>query len=322
MSSTHNINIREVAFPAISSMALFSAAILLPPFGFLFSIFCPIPIILTCLYRGQKTGLVSLIAVAIILLLFANAQQSMIFFVQYGLVAVVMAESIRRDYSIDKIVFFSVGASLVLGGALIYLLLLNEDKNLSSFMMEQIEQSVASSLKIYRETGSSTNEIDNIKLFSDKLASVIISSIPALMIVSSSFGVLLNYVVVKRIWNRYAGNGNYFENEDIEKWAANEHIIWLLIVSGMLLLIPGEGLNTIGLNLLIVSLLIYFYQGIAVVLFYMRKKAFPFFLKVIVYLLIIIQPLLLFFVILLGIFDVWADFRKLKYKTDNENSIV
>lgn len=322
MSSTRDINIREVAFPAISSMILFSAAILLPPFGFLFSIFCPIPIILTYLYRGQKTGLVSLIAVAIILLLFANAQQSMIFFVQYGLVAVVMSESIRRNYSIGKIVFFSVGASLLLGGALIYLLLLNKDKNLSSFMAEQIEQSMASYLNIYREMGTSTNEIDDIKLFSDKLASVIISSIPALMIISSSIGVLLNYVVVKKIWNRYAGNGNYFENEDLENWSANEYLIWLLIASGILLLTPGEGLYVIGLNLLIVSLMIYFYQGIAIVLFYMRKKTLPYFLKIIIYFLIIIQPLLLFFVILLGIFDVWADFRKLKCDTDNQNSIV
>lgn len=266
--------------------------------------------------------MVSLIAVAIILLLFANAQQSMVFFVQYGLVAMVMSESIRRNYSIDKIVFFSVGASLLLGGALIYLLLLNKDENLSSFMVEQIEQSMASYLNIYREMGTSTNEIDNIKLFSDKLASVIVSSIPALMIISSSIGVLLNYAVVKKIWNRYAGNGNYFENKGLEKWSANEYLIWLLIASGILFLTPGKGLYVIGLNLLIVSLMIYFYQGIAIVLFYMRKKTLPYFLKVIIYFLIIIQPLLLLFVILLGIFDVWADFRKLKCDTDNQNSIV
>ncbi|MDP7349400.1 MAG: DUF2232 domain-containing protein, partial [Nitrospinota bacterium] len=134
MNTTSSINIREVAFPAILSMVLFSAAIFLPPLGILFSIFCPVPIILAYLYRGQRTGLICSIIVAIILFLFINVQISLVFFAEYGLIAVIMAESIRRNYSIDKIVLYSVGASFLLGGVLIYLFLLAKDINLSSFM--------------------------------------------------------------------------------------------------------------------------------------------------------------------------------------------
>ncbi len=317
MNSTSSINIREVVFPAILSIVLFSAAIFLPPLGILFSIFCPVPIILAYLYRGQKTGLISSIVVAIILFFFINAQISLIFFVEYGLIAVIMAESIRRNYSIDKIVLYSVGASFLLGGALIYFFLRAKDINLSSFMAEQIKQSMATSMDAYRQMGISNSEIDNIKLYSEKLASAFVSSIPAWMIVSSSIGVLLNYVLVRMVWNKYIGNGCYFESISLEKWSANEYLIWLFIFSGVMLLMPAKILNTIGLNFLIVSLMIYFYQGIAAVIFYMRKKTFPLFLKVIIYGLIIIQPLLLLFVILIGVFDTWADFRKLRYSGNN-----
>ena len=212
MNTTSSINIREVAFPTILSMVLFSAAIFLPPLGILFSIFCPVPIILAYLYRGQSTGLISSIIVAIILFLFVNVQISLVFFAEYGLIAVIMAESIRRNYSIDKIVLHSVGASFLLGGVLIYLFLLAKDINLSSFMTEQIKQSMASSIDAYRQMGISNSEIDNIKLYSEKLASVFISSIPAWMIVSSSIGVLLNYMLVKMIWNKYIGNSSFFHS--------------------------------------------------------------------------------------------------------------
>ncbi len=317
MNTISSINIREVAFPAILSMVLFSAAIFLPPLGILFSIFCPVPIVLAYLYRGQSTGLTSSIIVAIILFLFVNVQISLVFFAEYGLIAVIMAESIRRNYSIDKIVLYSVGASFLLGGLLIYLFLLAKDINLSSFMTEQIKQSMESSLNAYRQMGISNSEIDNIKLYSEKLASAFISSIPAWMIVSSSIGVLLNYVFVKMVWNKYIGNSSYFENVDLEKWSANEYLIWLFIFSGVMLLFPVKSLNTIGLNFLIISLMVYFYQGIAVVKFFMRKKTFPLFLKIIIYGLIIIQPLLLLFVILIGVFDTWADLRKLKCSGNN-----
>ncbi|HJP17292.1 MAG TPA: DUF2232 domain-containing protein [Nitrospinota bacterium] len=317
MNTTSSINIREVAFPAILSMVLFSAAIFLPPLGILFSIFCPVPIILAYLYRGQRTGLICSIIVAIILFLFINVQISLVFFAEYGLIAVIMAESIRRNYSIDKIVLYSVGASFLLGGVLIYLFLLAKDINLSSFMTEQITQSMNSSMDAYRQMGISNSEIDNIKLYSEKLASVFIGSIPAWMIVSSTIGVLLNYVLVKMVWNKYVGNSIYFESADLEKWSANEYLIWLFIFSGIMLLIPAKDLNTIGLNSLIISLMVYFFQGIAVIIFYMKKKTFPLFLKIIIYGLIIIQPLLLLFVILIGVFDTWADFRKLKFSENN-----
>ena len=317
MNTTSSINIREVAFPAILSMVLFSAAIFLPPLGILFSIFCPVPIILAYLYRGQRTGLICSIIVAIILFLFINVQISLVFFAEYGLIAVIMAESIRRNYSIDKIVLYSVGASFLLGGVLIYLFLLAKDINLSSFMTEQITQSMNSSMDAYRQMGISNSEIDNIKLYSEKLASVFIGSIPAWMIVSSTIGVLLNYVLAKMVWNKYVGNSSYFESADLEKWSANEYLIWLFIFSGIMLLIPAKDLNTIGLNSLIISLMVYFFQGIAVIIFYMKKKTFPLFLKIIIYGLIIIQPLLLLFVILIGVFDTWADFRKLKFSENN-----
>lgn len=315
---THFINIRnirELALPAILSMALFSAAFFFPPLGIIFSIFCPIPIIIAYLYSGQKIGMKCLLAATAILFIITNAQIAVIFFVEYGLVAVIMAESIRRNYSINKITLLCVGASILLGGSLLFLLAATKEINLSDIMVDQIKQSMDSSISLYSEMGLSLNDIDDIKLYSEKLALAFISLIPSLMIASSSVGVILNFVLVKIIWNKYVKNSNYLEEANLEKWSANEYFIWALIGSGLMLIIPLKGFRTIGLNILVISLLVYFYQGIAVVLYHMKKRAFPFFLKVIIYFLLIIQPLLLLVVTVLGVFDFWLDFRKLKTNT-------
>lgn len=321
MNPAPDINIREVAFSAILSMILFSAAIFLPPMGILFSIFCPIPIVLIYLYRGQKVGMISMAVVTVILIIFVNMRFSMIFFIEYGLVAIVMAESIRRRYSIEKIVLCCVGVSMMAGGLFVYLFILTNDMDLGSLIIDRIDQSIILSTNFYREMGFSGSEIDEIQLYSEKLVSVFLSSFPAWMVVSLSMGVFFNYVLIKIIWKKYIGN-NYFENENLEKWSANENTIWLLIGSGVMLFIPMKGIHIIGLNLLIVFLLIYFFQGLSIVLFFMRKKTIPFILKVIAYILIIIQPLLLLFIIPLGLFDMWADFRKLKEISSNHDALV
>ena len=71
-------------------------------------------------------------------------------------------------------------------------------------------------------------------------------------------------------------------------------------------------LKSVGLNLLILSLSVFFFQGIAIVSYFFHRKNIPLILRGIGYGMIIIQHIFLVTVVGLGFFDVWADFRKLK----------
>jgi uncharacterized protein YybS (DUF2232 family) len=66
----------------------------------------------------------------------------------------------------------------------------------------------------------------------------------------------------------------------------------------------------LGINGLIVMMMVYFFQGIAVVSFYFEKKQFPKILRILLYGLIAIQQPLLLVVVALGFFDIWIDFRR------------
>ena len=83
-----------------------------------------------------------------------------------------------------------------------------------------------------------------------------------------------------------------------------------------MLILPYKPLKIIGLNILLVLMTIYFFQGIAIVSFYFEKKQFSRMLRFVLYSLIALQQIVLLVVIGLGIFDMWLNFRKLEIKKD------
>ena len=82
-------------------------------------------------------------------------------------------------------------------------------------------------------------------------------------------------------------------------------------------MIPDKNFKIIGLNGLLILMTIYFFQGIAIASYFFEKKNFPRPLRFFLYTLIAIQQAVLLIVIGLGLFDMWADFRRLDYKKDN-----
>ncbi len=86
--------------------------------------------------------------------------------------------------------------------------------------------------------------------------------------------------------------------------------IWTSLFAGFFSLVPVgvDNLSKISLNIVIVSVVAYFFQGIAVTEFLTRTFRFGPFSKMVLYILIVLQ--LAPAVVLIGIVDYWVDFRK------------
>jgi uncharacterized protein YybS (DUF2232 family) len=97
------------------------------------------------------------------------------------------------------------------------------------------------------------------------------------------------------------------------EWKAPEFLIWGLIVSGFVMFIPGvELFRTLAANLLLVFGACYFFQGLAIIAFYLNKNKIPRFVRGVVYLFIVFQQIFTLLVVGLGLFDLWVDFRRLR----------
>jgi hypothetical protein len=55
-------------------------------------------------------------------------------------------------------------------------------------------------------------------------------------------------------------------------WQAPDYLVWGVIGCGLLMLVPDGFAKTIGLNGLITLMMIYFFQGVAIVSFFFRKE--------------------------------------------------
>ncbi|HZV80931.1 MAG TPA: DUF2232 domain-containing protein, partial [Geobacteraceae bacterium] len=84
--------------------------------------------------------------------------------------------------------------------------------------------------------------------------------------------------------------------------------------AGFTMLLPYPDITRIALNLLIVTGFVYFLQGLAVTLAFFRKIAVPGLVRVIFWLFLAFQPYMLLAVAIIGIFDIWGDFRNPREK--------
>ena len=88
--------------------------------------------------------------------------------------------------------------------------------------------------------------------------------------------------------------------------------MWVFVASGVAVLIPHTVVNTIGLNVLLLTLAIYLLQGLAIALFWGRRLPLPFGVQCLLIgvLLLFVGPLCVVLCTVAGLFDLWVDFRR------------
>jgi uncharacterized protein YybS (DUF2232 family) len=83
---------------------------------------------------------------------------------------------------------------------------------------------------------------------------------------------------------------------------------------GFLLFVPSSGLRFLAANVLLVLGTVYLFQGLAIAAFYFEKWKLPRFLRAVIYAFLLLQQFATLGVILVGLFDIWLDFRRLSRK--------
>lgn len=104
-------------------------------------------------------------------------------------------------------------------------------------------------------------------------------------------------------------------------WQLPDKLIWIAIVMGLFTLIPAAGMRVIALNALILLSVVYCFQGLAVVVYYMNKWNVPLLMRSFFYVMMIIQTFGTVILLVLGIADVWLDLRKIKSDNNTEEEI-
>ncbi|GJL79760.1 MAG: hypothetical protein NPINA01_27490 [Nitrospinaceae bacterium] len=276
-------------------------------------ILAPAPLLFVYLQRGKTAGLILMGLVFAVLYVLMGPGQAMLFAAEYVVMATLLAESIRAQLTMDKCIFIGALGSMVLGTFLMFVLFAEREASLTDFFQGQIMKHFELSMEALKSMGEKQAELDSMQAFFDQSSRTLASAYPAFIMVGSLITAAINFFLVRTLWIKLYGE-TLFRQEKFSELVLPDFLVWLLILSSGSLFLLGSPIGTVGINVLGVALLIYFFQGLAISVHILESKNVPVFLWILAFFLVLIQPLLIGLVIGLGVFDIWADFRKIKHK--------
>jgi uncharacterized protein YybS (DUF2232 family) len=295
---------------AISSLTLLSVA-LIPLVGSIVIILSPLPILFYYTKLGRVMGLAVFgLSLGIVVSLLSMVSPEKIFplFFLIGLTGVFLSEALKQEWSIEKTVIIPLFAVMAVGAGLLTYHSFQSGQPPWQFINAYIHNSIQENIRIYKELDISSDQINLIRDNAQQIARFLTWTFPAIVAASTGICLWLNILAARPFFRK--DGMHYPDFGDLTHWKAPEKIIWLLIAGGGTLLVPQDFVKLIGANILIVCLFIYLAEGISIIGFFLKVKKVPVIFQVMLYFLILVQQYLLLIVVALGLFDLWADFRK------------
>lgn len=303
----------------ILSFFVFTAGFV-PAVGFIFLIFLPMLTFFYSAVAGKaKTAATFLIPVLLTFLishLFKFNTPYLVILIM-GTVGLTISAVALKNSTIAKTLIYP--ALIIIGaicGFFIYSgfqLSVTPWKLVQKFVQTAIEQNI----NFYAQLPINQEEISLIKNNKQLLISVFTGIFPALAVIGSLIIVWINVLMGRNSLRKAAIILPQLNN--LSHWKAPEFLIWIFIVAGGLLLFSNEQTRLFSMNVFMVACFIYLLQGLAVVSFLFQNKNVPVIFRYLFYFLIAVQQFLMIPIVMVGLFDIWVDFRK--YFHNNQDVI-
>jgi uncharacterized protein YybS (DUF2232 family) len=305
------------AFAATVALAIFALA--LPIGGLLLIPLVMQPALALVLRRGFRTAAALLVVATATMTYIAGVEAG----IGYGLLALmagILIYSFGRGWPIERVVSGAAAAVLgTLGATLAYFL--GSPGEIRAVLALVFKENLQVSLELYQGAGFSGETVELVRTRAPQIIDMILTVLPALAFVTFATLVLINiFFLLRRFPER---RGEIAASADFREWRAPEWLVWPFVVAGFVLLIPGaEAFRTAGLNMVLVTAVFYFFHGLSIVAYYFHHKHVPRVLRGLLYLAIVFEQILTVAVMVLGLFDLWVDFRRLKKKDLHPNPVA
>jgi len=228
--------------------------------------------------------------------------------------AYVLARAVRNRHSVLRAGTTGalVLAAIWICGALLYGMV--EQVHPYRQILETIDASLAATFAMYQQsTDIEPDTLVQIELAFTRIRSIIPVIFPAIILVTVLCTVWINLLLGDLLLKKKdAGLSPWQPNS---QWRLPDQLVWAVIASGAVLLLPLPLLNKISLNCMLVLGLLYFFQGLAVLTSLFNRWDVPLAFRFVVYALVLIQAYGIIFLAIAGLLDVWLDLRKSQNET-------
>jgi len=296
------------------ALFFFLAATLVPVVGPLLALLIPLPFLYYTYVLGFYPGL-SLVGLSTAVIgaigTVAGHPYSLVFALEFSLLGAFLAELFRRKLSIGQTVLLATGFTVLVSLGTLSVVGFQKGLGPMELTRTYLSEQLQATLGAYKEMGVPEEKAAQFETYGKSFVEIISRIYPSLMVMGIGFVVWLNVVLARPLF-RY--KGAEYPAFATDRWQAPEYLVWVVIGSGFALFFSSGGLQSLAINAFIVSLAVYLFQGLSIVVFFLNRYRAPSWLRAGVYCLIAIQQLFLVVVVLGGLFDQWVDFRKLRRK--------
>ena len=303
-----------IYYQNLTSKWLLSAVVLLGPLAVqgvapLFQLVAPG--ILVIVTKGLSLGVASSIigwifAVGVLLCLLGKAPEALVWLIQTaGLAMVFVVAGGQRWPAIKTLlagficlsVIFITALSIGSGQSLVG----GYDR-----VVQAISQDLEQSLAIYMDTSADAYQAEAAAWF-QWFKSLIIRFLPSMIALVFLIINLSNILLAKTYLARTQGVDIF--GPEFTQWRLPYPLVWVMIAAGLSTFLGKGACKFAGENVLPALAGLYFLQGLAIISFYFGRLKVPIFIRWATYILLSIHWCGLLMIVILGLSDVWFDFR-------------
>ncbi len=304
------MNFRAVFFAALQTIGLYAAGFIIPLLGQALALFTPVPLILAYIRSGRREGLTALFASGVLAFILGGWQAAAILLLSFGLMAVGVAEGMRRSMKLERIALLGGFLPVAVIGIALSVYFIRIGKNPVETIEAYLRGNVAEAAKLYTSLGFA-EMASMVNAVSDKFVHKLVRLIPSITIATSVTQAACCYGVARAVAVRKPGAMPAMSQPPFSLWHAPDVWVWGLIAALALIVLPNESSRLTGWNLALLFAVVYLAQGAAIVEHYLLRARIKAFIRGLIIALILSMPSIVF-VIALGIVDIWADVRKVR----------
>ena len=177
-------------------------------------------------------------------------------------------------------------------------------------LLAALDQGLNKAFSLYQEeSGLPVDTLQNLETAVGQLKLFIPKILPALLFTGILYTVWMNQALGN--WLLKKKNQRLAPWQDFKEWQLPDNLVWGLIFGGLTLFFLSGPLQTLGLNIVIVWGALYFLQGLAVLVSLLHKWSVPRPLRLLIYGFFVMQTFGIVLLSIIGLAEVWTDFRKL-----------
>ncbi len=259
---------------------------------------------------GALAGVGVILLTAGVLLVTYGPAGVLLYLLQFGLASFVLPLLLRRSMPWDRAIALSTLATLVAVAVFLGGYAVRSAQSLGELVDQYVQTELTKVLDVYQQADLNPSQLDELQALAGRTADFLLLAYPALVVAATAVLMLLVLFILARF-----SRGNYLiAGAPLSQWRAPDALVWLLILGGFGAFFAQGLAFQVAVNLLTVTIPIYFLQGFAVVAHFFQRRGVAPALRVLGYMMMVIVSPLPAIITGIGIFDLWVDFRSPKIK--------